>query len=277
MRVHSRGNNSTSGIHCTADRAALAALALAAAGHVIGWQATPLAAQTVSPPIAEYQERARSSFQLINGSIFPLAVVLEVKGFDITERGDVIETPLDTARLRVKLSATSFRIPPRSTYTVFYEAAGDSVPAWFQIMAALSGARTDNGINLRILLPHVVYLNQKAPLRRESVVVHRFEVDPAGGKARALLENTGAELGRVLELAFDSPAGDSRSGGFPLLPGRRRWVELDWRQPAPPNRLVVRTAKFTLDTSLVAEPPAMQMADSTGSKDAPPSGASPGR
>src|SRR5687768_13814532 len=158
-------------VRCAVERGVLACAVLTAS---VG---TPLAAQTVSPPVAEYQEKARSSFQLINGSIFPLAVVLEVKGFDITERGDVVETPLDTARLRIKLSATSFRIPPRSAYTVFYEADGDSVPAWFQIMAALSGARTDNGINLRILLPHVVYLNQKAPLRRESVLVHRFEVD----------------------------------------------------------------------------------------------------
>ncbi len=238
--------------------------------------AFPLFAQTVSPPIAEYQEKARSSFQLVNGSIFPLAAVLEVKGFDITDRGDVVDAPLDTTRLRVKLSATSFRIPPRGTYTVFYEARGDSLPAWFQIMAALSGARTDNGINVRILLPHVVYLNQKAPLRRESVAVRRFEVDPAHGKARALLENTGSELGRVLELTFDSPAGDSRSGGFPLLPGRKRWVELDWQRAAPPTRLAIRTAKFTFDTSIVAAPPAMQMADSSGSTDAPPSGARSG-
>jgi hypothetical protein len=238
--------------------------------------ASRITAQTVSPPVAEYQEKARSSFQLINGSIFPLAVVLDVRGFDITEQGDVVEAALDTARLKVKLSATSFRIPPRSTYTVFYEATGDSLPAWFQIMAALSGARTDNGINVRILLPHVVYLNQKAPLRRESVAVRRFEVDPAGHKARALLENTSAELGRVLEATFDSPAGDARSGGFPLLPGRKRWVQLDWTRPAPPTRLVLRTARFTLDTSLVAAPPAVQMADSAGSTDAPPSGASSG-
>jgi hypothetical protein len=235
--------------------------------------ASTLAAQTVSPPVAEHQGKARSSFQLINGSIFPLAVVLEVKGFDITERGEVVPAPIDTTKLTVRLSATSFRIPPRSTYTVFYDATGDSLPAWFQIMAALSGARTDNGINLRILLPHVVYLNQKAPLRRESVAVHRIELDHASGKARALLENGGTELGRVLELTFDSPGQNSRSGGFPLLPRHRRWVELDWRHPVPPNRLVLRTARFTVDTAFVLAPPAPQMADTSGSQNAPPSGA----
>jgi hypothetical protein len=268
MATNSRSHRRPGGRGRTAELALLAGALLACS------PASAAAAQTVSPPVAEYQERARSSFQLINRSIFPLAVVLDVKGFDISEQGDVVEAPIDTARLRVKLSATSFRIPPRSTYTVFYEATSDSLPAWFQIMAALSGARTDNGINVRILLPHVVYLNQKAPLRRESIEIQRFEVDPAGNKARALLENTGRDLGRVLEATFDSPAGESRSGGFPLLPGHKRWVELEWQRPGPPTRLVLRTAKFTLDTSLVAAPPARQMADTAGSKDDRPSGAS---
>src|SRR2546426_12604812 len=103
---------------------ALGALACLAA-------APPLAAQSVSPPIAEYQERARSSFQLINSSIFPLNVVLEVRGFSVTEQGEVQDAPLDTSKVRVKLSAMSFRIPPRGIYTVFYEAAADSLPARF--------------------------------------------------------------------------------------------------------------------------------------------------
>src|SRR6476660_7671818 len=84
--------------------------------------APSLAAQSVSPPIAEYQERARSSFQLINSGIFPLNVVLEVRGFSVTERGEVQDATLDTSKVHVKLSAMSFRIPPRGTYTVFYEA-----------------------------------------------------------------------------------------------------------------------------------------------------------
>src|SRR3954453_8335149 len=77
-----------------------------AAGHL------PAAAlgQSVSPPIAEYQEHARSSFQLSNQSIFPLTVVLEVKGFRVTERGEVQDAPFDSTRIHLKLSAMSFRI-----------------------------------------------------------------------------------------------------------------------------------------------------------------------
>src|SRR4051794_25974589 len=114
---------------------------LAVAGLVCLFAPHPAPAQSVSPPIAEYQERARSSYQLVNSTLFPLNVVLDVRGFNVTESGEVQDIPLDTTRIRVKLSAMSFRIPPRATYTVFYEASADSVPAWFNIVSAMTGAK----------------------------------------------------------------------------------------------------------------------------------------
>lgn len=211
-----------------------------------------LPAQSVSPPVIEYQERARSSFQLSNGSIFPLTTVLEVHGFDITEEGDVIGAPLDTSRVHVKLSATSFRLAPRATYTVFYEARADSLPAWFTVTAAMSGARTDNGLNLRLILPHVVYLNQKQPLRKDDVVVRRLEVNSAAKTARVLLENPSPRLGRVLELELATAKGQRRPGGaFPLLPGHRRWAKVDWDLEQPPRQVSLKFAKFSIDTVLI--------------------------
>ena len=217
--------------------------------------AAPLAGQSVSPPIAEYQERARSSFQLHNGSLFPLTVVLEVRGFRVTEAGEVVDVPLDTSRVHVKLSAMSFRIPPRGSYRVFYEATADSLPAWFNILSAMSGARTESGINVRLLLPHVVYLNQKQPLKKSEVVVRAFELDTAGKKTRIQLENLGPNLGRVLQVnATDGHSTSEPAGGFPLFPNSRRWTEVPWQEKAPPSRLTVRFARFSLDTALTARP-----------------------
>jgi hypothetical protein len=231
----------------TVRRASLALAALACL-------ATPaLTAQTVSPPIAEYQERARSSFQLINSTIFPLSVVLEIHGFNVTEQGEVQEAPLDTTKVRVKLSAMSFRIPPRQTYTVFYEASADSTPAWFNIVSAMTGARTENGLNVRILLPHVVYLNQKEPLRKEQVVVRAYEVDTAAGKLRVQLENLGPNLGRVQQVtAAAGKTTSAPSAGFPLMPHMIRWTEVDWPERVAPERVSVRFARFTMDTVLAA-------------------------
>jgi hypothetical protein len=215
--------------------------------------ARPLPAQSVSPPIAEYQVRARSSFQLINSGIFPLSVVLEVHGFTVSEQGEVQDAPLDTTHLHIKLSATSFRIPPRGTYTVFYEASADSLPAWFNIVSAMSGARTQSGLNLRVLLPHVVYLNQKESLHKEQVAIRALQVDSATRKVRVQLENLSPNLGRVQEITASagkvvSPA----AAGFPLFPHMIRWTELDWPGPGAPDRLTVRFARFSVDTSLTA-------------------------
>ncbi|HZA99082.1 MAG TPA: hypothetical protein VE399_09915, partial [Gemmatimonadales bacterium] len=219
---------------------------LAGAG---GFLSRNAAAQSVSPPIAEYQERARSSFQLQNASIFPITVVLEVRGFSITERGEVNDVPLDTSRIHVKLSEMSFRLPPRGTHTVFYEATSDSLPAWFNILSAMTGTRTESGLNVRILLPHVVYLNQKQPLRREEIAIHRLELDTAAKKARVQLENLGPRLGRVYQLTLSDGRGPNQpAGGFPLMPRSRRWAEVDWDRATPPSRLTARFARFTVDT-----------------------------
>jgi hypothetical protein len=215
--------------------------------------ASPLAGQSVSPPIAEYQGRARSSFQLHNGSLFQLTVVLEVRGFKVTDEGEVVDVALDTSRVHVKLSAMSFRIPPRGSYRVFYEASGDSLPAWFNILSAMSGARTESGLNVRLLLPHVVYLNQKQPLKKHEVAVRALEYDPGSKKARIQLENLGPHLGRVHQVnVTDGRTTSGPSGGFPLFPGRRRWTEVSWEAATPPNRLTVRFARFSLDTTLTA-------------------------
>ena len=220
-----------------------------------GSWSTRAAAQSVSPPIAEHQERARSSFQLHNASMFPITAVLEVRGFTITEQGEVIDVPLDTSRIHVKLSEMSFRIPPRGSRTVFYEATGDSLPAWFNILSALTGTKTESGLNVRILLPHVVYLNQKRPLRREEVAIRRFELDRAGQKARIQLENLGPHLGRVYQLNIaDRAHGSQTAGGFPLMPNSRRWVEVEWQSATEPNRLILRFARFTIDTVLSPVP-----------------------
>lgn len=231
-------------------RSALRAFALS------GWWlavASPLAGQSVSPPIAEYQEKARSSFQLHNGSLFPLTVVLEVRGFEVTEQGEVLDRPLDTSRVHVKLSAMSFRIPPRGSYRVFYEATGDSLPAWFNILSAMSGTRTQSGLNVRLLLPHVVYLNQKQRLRKTEVVVRALEFDPVSKKARIQLENLGSHLGRVLQVtATDGNNTSEPSGGFPLFPRSRRWTEVPWAEETQPTRLAVRFARFHIDTAMTA-------------------------
>lgn len=207
----------------------------------------PGAAQTISPPIVEYTERASASFQVTNNTLTPLVVVLDVRGFVVREDGALVDVPLDTARLKVQLSEMSFRLPARGTRTIFYEARADTAPAWFHVIATFTGGRAANGLNLRIELPHVVYLNQRAALDRRDVVVRSATADPAAKVVRVVLENVSNRLGRVLELSATGGAATLQGGAMPLFPKSTREVQLPWTEGSAPTRLAARFAGFTIE------------------------------
>lgn len=223
-------------------------LATALAASLLG--AAAASAQTLSPPLVEYEERGRSSFQLTNGTLFPQTVVLQARGFVVDERGNLADTPLDTSRIKLKMSAMSVRLAPRQTYTVFYEVSTDSAPAWFAIMAAFTGGRTQSGVALRIELPHVVYLNQRTPLAREQVHIRDFRHDAAGRKVWLKVENTGALLGRARAVHVAGEGGKlAEMGAFPVFPFASRWVSLDWPHAEAPQRAAVTFDGFRLETA----------------------------
>jgi hypothetical protein len=210
--------------------------------------ARPLGAQTVRPAVVEFSEQARGKFELVNETLFPLTVVLEPRGFHVEPNGALIEEPLDTTRMRVKISAMSFRIPPRETYTIFYEATAASFPSWFLISSTLTGARTQTGLNVRIELPHVVYMLQPQALRQADVIVHAFEFDSVSKRVRVELENSGAALGRVLSSEVSAGGRKPTPGGaFPLFPHSRRTLDIPWTDDLTPEKLVLRFANFTVE------------------------------
>ena len=209
---------------------------------------SPSGAQTVRPAVVEYQVQARGKFELVNESLFPLTDVLEPRGFRVEESGEVIDQPFDSSNVEVRLSAMSFRIPPLGTYTVFYEAKAHKLPAWFMVLSSMTGARTAPGLNVRLELPHVVYLLQKEPLARSAVAVRSFAFDSAAHKAVLELENNSESLGRVIgsEMSAVGKRG-TPFGGFPLFPHSRRRVEVPWDDSASPDHVLLRFANFTVE------------------------------
>ncbi|HEX5817320.1 MAG TPA: hypothetical protein VFY20_00480 [Gemmatimonadales bacterium] len=211
------------------------------------------AGQSVSPPIVEHRGNAKSSFVVGNESLFPLTVQLTVRGFEVDSAGTLRDVPLDTARVQVKLSTLSFRLQPRQRYTVFYEASADSLPAWFNIWSAVSGARTSSGLNLRIELPHVVYLNQKEKLAAADVQVRGAVWRPARRELLVELENTSGRIGRAQKLVAEAPALPSTEGpAFPLFPHSRRLVAVPWTHAVAPARVEVRFDGFRLSSETIA-------------------------
>lgn len=205
----------------------LLAFGLLAAGCCAG-------AQSVSPVIVEYKAKAEGRISLVNNTTVPLAVVLEPKSFSITPDGNGVYRNLDPD-IQLKLSSMSFRIDPGQTYYVFYSATADKLPAWFCVYSVFSKVQRAKGLDVRILLPHTVYIYPKKPHSKESQVAFKDAAEYAGGKVSFDLTNSGLDLTRVREVKITSDGKPVTAAGFPLLPGGERHVEVPWTEAEPPQ------------------------------------------
>jgi hypothetical protein len=206
-------------------------------------------AQSVQPVISEYKVKASGKFALTNNTLTPMAVVLEPKSFSITPDGNGVYRPLDPD-IHVELSAMSFRLDPKQTYYVFYKARADKLPAWFTVYSVFSSLQHSSGLDVRILLPHTVYLYPKTPLREREVHVSQAAYLVKSKKIVCDLQNDGVDLGRVQEVRVTSGHESATAAGFPLLPGGQRHVEVSWNGQEPPQVLLLRFEHFTLKQSL---------------------------
>ena len=111
-------------------------------------------------------------------------------------------------------------------------------------------------MKLAIELPHTVYLVGRKPLDQSQVSWNRAEISTEGGKrpVTAEVENHGAEFSRIQEVEVTSTSGKQTFAGFPLFPGQRRDIELDWDQPGVPQRIVLKFQRFKIESSLKNSP-----------------------
>src|ERR1700687_488210 len=211
--------------------------------------------QTVSPVIVEYPDKADGRFQVYNDADIPLTVVLEPHSFTVASTGKATFRKLDPG-LHVQLSTTSFRLAPKQTYYIFYKATTEAYPNWFCIYATVTGPVTPTGLKLAIELPHTVYLVGRRPLDQSQVSWNRAEIATEGGKrlVTAEIENHGAEFSRIQEVEVTSTAGKQTFAGFPLFPGQRRTIDLDWDQPGIPQRIVLKFQRFKIESGLKKTP-----------------------
>ena len=210
--------------------------------------------QTVSPVIVEYNGKADGRFSVINDADIPLTVTVEPHSFSVDSTGKATFRKLDPG-LRVELSSTSFRLAPKQTYYVFYKATTETYPNWFCIYTTFTGPSTKEGIKLALDLPHTVYLLDKKTLEQSQISWNRAELTAVGEKRviNAEVENHGSEYGRVEEVEIVSSSGKhSTFGGFPLFPGQRRQIQVDWDEPGRPQQIVLKFAHFKMESELKA-------------------------
>jgi hypothetical protein len=226
-------------------------------------------AQTVRPVISELGNPAKGRVEYVNDGLTPLNVVLEAKSFTVSEAGEISYRPLDP-NIHLKLSTTSFRMQPQQTYYVFYEASSPQSPTWFVIYAAISGFpfRTAEGMNVRLELPHTVYLLPKQSVEKQEVRIERAELNRAENKVLLEVENTGDNFGRVLETQLVYSKKKQEAPGFPIFPHSQRIIEIALEEKPEgenvPVDFVLQLQNFKVEGKLQAQ-------QSLASADAPPS------
>ena len=212
-------------------------------------------AQTVSPLIDENVvkgpgKKAKGKIEYVNDSLQPLTVTLDTQSFTVFETGEMLYRPLDPG-IHVKFSATSFRIPPKQNYFVFYEASADTVPAWFVVYATFAGyqERTEEGLKIQLLLPHTVYLLPKGDVQKSDLVIKVAEFRPTEQKVLVRVENNGPTFGRILEADVSSSVGRGKvtNNGFPVFPHSQRQVEIPWDSADVPKKLTLHLGRFSLE------------------------------
>ena len=224
--------------------------------QVLSLTAGLLSAQGISPVIVEYHQKngqkASGSFELKNNTLFPFSVVLEPMSFSVDGDGNPKYRRLDPG-IRLRCSATSFRIPPKQSYTVYYEATAEELPVWFTIYARMTqGTSAPQGLQIALGLPHTVYLLEKRKFDRSAVAFVRAESAPGKKKVELELKNQGDQFARVEEIELDSSGGKKTYAGFPFFPGQDRKVELDWDKDVEPQQVALKFDKFTVKSAIRA-------------------------
>ena len=234
-------------------RAACRPLASALCVFVLGVLAV---GQTVRPVINELVGNpVKGRVEYVNDSLTPLNVVLEARSFTVAESGEITYRPLDPS-IHVKFSATSFRIQPQQTYYVFYEATSPQVPAWFVIYANFTGFafRTSQGMNVRLQLPHTVYVLPKQAVDKSELHVIRADLDATQNKVTIEVENSGPNFGRILQTHLLYANKKQEAPGFPVFPHSKRILEVPLEQNAQGENVPVEVSleleKFKVEQKL---------------------------
>lgn len=128
-------------------------------------------AQTVGPLVAEGgRGKAKGEFTVTNNGVTPLITTVEAVSFRLTAEGRSVYGPLDATKVTVKLLEASAKIGARQNHVFAYEVQCLQTPCTVALLPRMvTGPRTAEGLQLGIIIPHSVYLCDKAKGCRASV------------------------------------------------------------------------------------------------------------
>jgi len=212
--------------------------------------------QTIQPVLSEYRGQASGRFELTNDSFYALNVVLEPKSFAVSEDGEITYGPLDSD-IHVKFSATSFRIPPKQSLSVAYQATASKLPAWFVVYAGMTGlpVRTSSGMNIQVLLPHTVYLLPKKDASKNELKIVNASFDTATQVVSLDLASESDCFARVLATEVRAGKKKMEAEGFPIYPHKHRRLDVPWQEDSVPDVAVFTLRNFKIEAPITTQTP----------------------
>jgi len=212
--------------------------------------------QTIQPVLSEYRGQASGRFELTNDSFYPLNVVLEAKSFAVSEDGEITYGPLDSD-IHVKFSASSFRIPPKQSLSVAYQATASKLPAWFVVYAGMTGlpVRTSSGMNIQVLLPHTVYLLPKKDASKNELKIVNASFDTATQVVSLDLASESDCFARVLATEVRAGKKKMEAEGFPIYPHKHRRLDVPWKEDGVPDLAVFTLRNFKIEAPITTQTP----------------------
>ncbi len=217
---------------------------------LMAFAAASAVAQTIRPIISEYTGNAKGRVELVNDSTMPLTVIVSPKGFEVSETGELSYGPMPDD-IHLKLSAMSFRIQPKQSYFVFYEAKSERLPSWFVLYFEFSGfpMKEHSGLNIQLELPHTVYLLPKNSAKKDDITAEAV-YDSTNKKIKVTTFNKGTTVARVLMMNAEQRGHKEQGFGFPTYPQKRRIAEMPWNGSTPPEKVTLEFENFKIDAPI---------------------------
>ena len=211
-------------------------------------------AQTISPVIVEYPEKADGRFQIYNDGDLPLMVVVEPHSFSVDSTG---KSNISPARSRSARRTLLHQFPRGTQANLLRFLQGHDGNVSELVLHLRDSNRRDHLDGLEACLAiaaHRVYLLGRKSLEESKISWNKAEISVKGDRRQitAEIENHGTEYGRVQEVDVLSGSGSGKQTfpGFPLFPGQKRDIELDWDQPGTPSQIVLKFPKFKMESEL---------------------------
>jgi hypothetical protein len=126
-------------------------------------------AQEVNPLVVECGHKCAGQFTVSNTMVEPLAVTVQPFSFSLSPKGETLFHKGLDAGVVVDMREMSTRLGPQSSHTFDYTVRCGQPPCLVALVAGMAMRPNNNGLVVRLVIPHIVYACERSKDCRKSV------------------------------------------------------------------------------------------------------------